>query len=271
MDLCFARFVFSTFRGPLASRDSNPYPNRSRIARYNATKFPRSLVWTKNSIDLFQCFPLDLWVPSSFGFSWFEHHFSCRHPPSPQHISMLISNSLLVEMNHNVCPNCCEKMFCWKTCRSGSLVSPFSVHLWKSLSFNSAISLAVWAHNLLFETWYGRYGAMLHLDMSSISLVCLVGGVSPTASCRPLADRAFLVGTLPRNWDLSTTTAQRARHENHQRETLALSNPMVEVKFWRKKTSKSISTMSFLWESSLSREFSKGAATAEVNTFYPPN
>ena len=36
--LCFARFVFLTFRGPLASHDSNPYPNRSRIARYNATK-----------------------------------------------------------------------------------------------------------------------------------------------------------------------------------------------------------------------------------------
>ena len=36
--LCFARFVFFwTFRG--ASHDSNPYPNCSRIARYNATKF----------------------------------------------------------------------------------------------------------------------------------------------------------------------------------------------------------------------------------------
>ena len=32
--LCFARFVFLTFRGPLASHDSNPYPKRSRIARY---------------------------------------------------------------------------------------------------------------------------------------------------------------------------------------------------------------------------------------------
>ena len=29
---CFARFVLLTFRGPLASHDSNPYPNRSRIA-----------------------------------------------------------------------------------------------------------------------------------------------------------------------------------------------------------------------------------------------
>ena len=37
-DLCFARFVFLTFCGPLASHDSNPYPNRSRIALYNATK-----------------------------------------------------------------------------------------------------------------------------------------------------------------------------------------------------------------------------------------
>ena len=38
MGLCFATFVFLTFRGPLASHDSNPYPNRTRIARYNATK-----------------------------------------------------------------------------------------------------------------------------------------------------------------------------------------------------------------------------------------
>ena len=38
MGLCFAMFVFLTFRGPLASHDSNPYPNRSRIARYNVTK-----------------------------------------------------------------------------------------------------------------------------------------------------------------------------------------------------------------------------------------
>ena len=36
--LCFTRFVFLTFRGPMASHDSNPYPDRSRIARYNATK-----------------------------------------------------------------------------------------------------------------------------------------------------------------------------------------------------------------------------------------
>ena len=41
MGLCFAMFVFLTFRGPLASHDSNPYPNRSRIARYNATKLRR--------------------------------------------------------------------------------------------------------------------------------------------------------------------------------------------------------------------------------------
>ena len=33
--------VFLTFRGPLASHDSNPYPHRSRIARYNATKISR--------------------------------------------------------------------------------------------------------------------------------------------------------------------------------------------------------------------------------------
>ena len=36
--LCFAAFEFLTFRGPLASHDSNPYPNCSRFARYNATK-----------------------------------------------------------------------------------------------------------------------------------------------------------------------------------------------------------------------------------------
>ena len=43
MGLCFAMFVFLTFRGPLASHDSNAYPNRSRIARHNATGrgFPR--------------------------------------------------------------------------------------------------------------------------------------------------------------------------------------------------------------------------------------
>ena len=40
MGLCFARFLFLMFRGPLASHDSNPYPNHSRIARYNATKLP---------------------------------------------------------------------------------------------------------------------------------------------------------------------------------------------------------------------------------------
>ena len=32
------RVVFLTFRGPFPSHDSNPFPNRSRIARYNATK-----------------------------------------------------------------------------------------------------------------------------------------------------------------------------------------------------------------------------------------
>ena len=43
MGLCFAMFVFLTFHGPLASHDSNPYPKRSRIARYNATK-----IWMRN-------------------------------------------------------------------------------------------------------------------------------------------------------------------------------------------------------------------------------
>ena len=61
--LCFARFVFLTFRGPLASHDSNPYPNRSRIARYDATKMANSVPGL--SFDflraLFMCFfcPLD--------------------------------------------------------------------------------------------------------------------------------------------------------------------------------------------------------------------
>ena len=41
MGLCFERFLFLTFRGPLASHDSNPYPNRSRIAQHNATKLSR--------------------------------------------------------------------------------------------------------------------------------------------------------------------------------------------------------------------------------------
>ena len=36
--LCFAEFwFFDVSRAPLASHDSNPYPNRSRITRYNAT------------------------------------------------------------------------------------------------------------------------------------------------------------------------------------------------------------------------------------------
>ena len=41
MGLCFAIFVFLTFRGPLASHDSNPYLDRTRIARYDATKQKR--------------------------------------------------------------------------------------------------------------------------------------------------------------------------------------------------------------------------------------
>ena len=48
--LCFARYVFLTFRGPLASHDSNPYPNRSRIARYNATSPPQ--FWLPEKSDL---------------------------------------------------------------------------------------------------------------------------------------------------------------------------------------------------------------------------
>ena len=44
----FATFVFLTFRGPLASHDSNPYPNRNRIARYNATKVGVTGTFLKN-------------------------------------------------------------------------------------------------------------------------------------------------------------------------------------------------------------------------------
>ena len=40
--LCFARFVFVTFRRPFALHDSNPYPLRSRIAQYKTTKSPTS-------------------------------------------------------------------------------------------------------------------------------------------------------------------------------------------------------------------------------------
>ena len=36
--LCFAEFVFLTFRGAVALHDSNPYRNLSRIARCKATK-----------------------------------------------------------------------------------------------------------------------------------------------------------------------------------------------------------------------------------------
>ena len=50
--LCFARFVFSTFRGPLASHDSNPYPNRSRIARDNAAKFGMYALYILSADDL---------------------------------------------------------------------------------------------------------------------------------------------------------------------------------------------------------------------------
>ena len=41
MGLCFTICVFLTFHGPLASHGSNPYPSRSRVARYNATKVPK--------------------------------------------------------------------------------------------------------------------------------------------------------------------------------------------------------------------------------------
>ena len=56
MGLCFARFVFLTFRGPLASHDSNPYPNRSRIARYNAEHISATLLFATRSFE-----PPHLW------------------------------------------------------------------------------------------------------------------------------------------------------------------------------------------------------------------
>ena len=43
--LYLARFVFLTVRRPFASHDSNPYPNRSRIAQCNATKFASEFVF----------------------------------------------------------------------------------------------------------------------------------------------------------------------------------------------------------------------------------
>ena len=55
MGLCFATFVFLTFRGPLASHDSNPYPNRSRIARYNATKIWTNGMWTRSLLHFSLC------------------------------------------------------------------------------------------------------------------------------------------------------------------------------------------------------------------------
>ena len=46
--LCFLMFhlCFLTFRGPLASHESNPHPNHSLIARYNATKTESALSWS---------------------------------------------------------------------------------------------------------------------------------------------------------------------------------------------------------------------------------
>ena len=48
MALCFARFVFLTFRGSLASHDSNPYLTCSRIARYTMP-LSSSAPWTHES------------------------------------------------------------------------------------------------------------------------------------------------------------------------------------------------------------------------------
>ena len=69
--LCFARFVVLTFRGPLASHDSNPYPNLSRIARYNTTKL--------HNLRAFDSF---LFKEASAlflqGFPFFPKHFRAR-------------------------------------------------------------------------------------------------------------------------------------------------------------------------------------------------
>ena len=46
--LCFAEFMFLSFCGPFASHDSNPYPNRSRIARYKPTKLSMIIASTED-------------------------------------------------------------------------------------------------------------------------------------------------------------------------------------------------------------------------------
>ena len=51
--LRFAGFVFLTFPGPLASHDSNPYSNRSRITRCNATNV--STICYENASQLPPC------------------------------------------------------------------------------------------------------------------------------------------------------------------------------------------------------------------------
>ena len=64
--------MFLTFRGPFASHDSNPCPNRSRIMRYKATKEKREPgkgdpVKIKCQLQCFLCWPIWLfffWFPS---------------------------------------------------------------------------------------------------------------------------------------------------------------------------------------------------------------
>ena len=92
MGLCFAMFVFLTFRGPLASHDSNPYPNRSRIARYNATPVWDPSLTPKMPSKKFMWVPvlsqemkhINFFLGSKMGcFGWGPKTFMCFFP-SPE-------------------------------------------------------------------------------------------------------------------------------------------------------------------------------------------
>ena len=70
-----------------------------------------------------------------------------------------------------------------------------------------------------------------------------------------------------RELKISTTTTQKARKENLQREALAPSNPTVDMEMLEK-TSKTISTIAILWP--VKAIFEQRAATVEVDTFISP-
>ena len=84
--LCFAGFVYLTFLGLLASHDSNPYPNRSRIARYNATKSGTSTGPMR---------PISLWAFHSAAASLLEQQQQPMSQHSPPMLLALIFHSLV--------------------------------------------------------------------------------------------------------------------------------------------------------------------------------